>query len=251
MNFGIVSLFPEMFTALNYGITGRALEKKLINLHFFNPRDFTCDIHKTVDDRPYGGGPGMVMKIEPLRDAVAAAKKKLGDATRVIYLTPQGKKITQNKLKQFGNTNFIFISGRYEGIDERFIESEVDEEWSIGDYVLSGGELAVMVVIDALARLHPQALGDQASATQDSFMNGFLDYPHYTRPEEVDGKRVPSVLTSGNHEAIARWRRKVALGRTWQRRPDLLANQTLSHEDNELLAEYIQIMNGEKNEQVS
>lgn len=252
MEIGIISLFPEMFNVLKYGITRRAIENKIVNLHFYNPRDFTDDLHRTVDDRPYGGGPGMVMKVEPLLKATQSAKKQLGTKTKVVYLTPQGKLLDQNLAKNFAQEkSLIFIAGRYEGVDERFVDMEVDEEISIGDYVLSGGELGIMVAMDVLTRLIPGVLGDENSASQDSFMDGLLDYPHYTRPEEIDERQVPSVLTSGNHQAITRWRRQQALGRTWHRRPDLLAKQTLSQEDKKLLAEYIDRLNEEKNERTN
>lgn len=239
MQIGIVTLFPEMFQALNCGITGRAIENQLVKLNFWNPRDYTQDIHHTVDDRPYGGGPGMVMQVQPIRDALRAAKQSLPNAKK-IYLSPQGKLLTQTALQQLlALPSLIFLAGRYEGIDERLIEMEIDEEWSIGDYILSGGELAAMVCIDALIRLQPGALGDEESAQQDSFMNGLLDHPHYTRPNDIDGMLVPGVLTSGDHQAIARWRLKQALGRTWQRRPELLVQKELTAEQQVLLKEFI------------
>lgn len=235
----VVTLFPEMFQALQVGITGRTLEKRLMQLNFWNPRDYTQDLHRTVDNRPYGGGPGMVMMVEPLRAAIRAAKTAADSKASVIHLSPQGRLLNQQGLQELINReHLILVAGRYEGIDERIIETEIDEEWSIGDYVLSGGELAAMVMIDAMARLLPEALGDPESAQQDSFITGLLDHPHYTRPEEVDGMRVPSVLTSGNHQAIARWRLKQALGRTWQRRPDLLKNRSLTEVEEKLLEEF-------------
>lgn len=223
-------------TVIDYGVTGRAADKGLLELVCWNPRDYTQDVHRTVDDRPYGGGPGMLMKYQPLRDAVVDARAA-GDARRkVIYLSPQGRRIDQAGLQAVAaSPGCVLIAGRYEGIDERLIEAHVDEEWSLGDYVLSGGELAAMVVIDALARLLPDALGDAESAMQDSFVDGLLDCPHYTRPEHVDGQSVPAVLLSGDHQAIARWRRMQALGRTWLRRPDLLQGRNLSVEDERLL----------------
>lgn len=240
MEVGIISLFPEMFDALHYGITGRAIEKGLISLRHWNPRQFTSDVHHSVDDRPYGGGPGMVMLAEPLLAAIQASKATLGQETSLIYLSPQGKPLTQSALPAFSHKQkFILLAGRYEGIDERVIEAEVDEEWSIGDYILSGGELAAMVLLDAIIRLLPGALGHEQSAQQDSFSHTILDHPHYTRPEVLDVGTVPSVLTSGNHAKIARWRLKQALGRTWLRRPDLLAKCDLNSEEKRLLEEFI------------
>ncbi|MGB6977141.1 MAG: tRNA (guanosine(37)-N1)-methyltransferase TrmD [Gammaproteobacteria bacterium] len=233
---GIVSLFPEMLDALHYGITGRALETGLLILQHWNPRDYSYDKHRTVDDRPYGGGPGMVMKVQPLRDAIYAAKAAANGAARVVHLSPQGRLLTQNSVAELAQRErLILIAGRYEGIDERLIAAEVDEEWSIGDYVLSGGELAAMVMIDAITRLLPEALGDDQSAQQDSFTNNLLDYPHYTRPESCE---IPAVLLSGDHQAIARWRLQQALGRTWLRRPDLLAKRTLTDTEQALLDEF-------------
>lgn len=241
MRFDVISLFPELVTAVATGVTGRAVERGLLALHCWNPRDFTDDRHNTVDDRPYGGGPGMVMKFEPLSRCVQAVRKQAAPGTRVVYLSPQGRKFDQEAAGEFASRpGLILVAGRYEGVDERFIEAEVDEEWSIGDYVLSGGELAVMVIIDAVARLLPGALGDAESAAQDSFMEGLLDCPHYTRPESVDGRKVPDVLLGGDHQQIARWRRRQALGRTWERRPDLLAALDLDEEDRRLLQEYQQ-----------
>ena len=220
----VVTLFPQMFSALSdYGVTGRAVQRGLVQLGTVNPRDYTQDRHNTVDDRPYGGGPGMVMMVEPLRQAIGEAKKVLSDNAKVIYLSPQGRKLDQEGLQNLAtNEEMILLCGRYEGVDERLIASEVDEEWSIGDYVISGGEFAALVVVDAITRLIPGVLGDDESALQDSFMQGLLDYPHYTRPEIIDGQAVPEVLLSGDHQAIRRWRLKQALGRTWLKRPDLL-----------------------------
>lgn len=241
MRIGIVTLFPEMFAAIrDYGIGRRAVGRDLLQLHFQNPRDFATDRHRSVDDRPYGGGPGMVMLVEPLRAAIRAARANLPAASPTIYLSPQGRPLTQQALREFAALpGLLLVAGRYEGIDERVIEAEIDAEWSLGDYVLSGGELAAMVVIDGVTRLLPGALGHPDSADQDSFTDGLLDCPHYTRPETVDGRPVPEVLLGGNHEAIRRWRLKQALGRTWLRRPDLLRGRRLDAEQRALLDEFI------------
>jgi tRNA (guanine37-N1)-methyltransferase len=240
MRFDVVTLFPEMVTAAaSYGVTGRAIERKLVSLSVWNPRDYTHDKHKTVDDRPYGGGPGMVIKYQPLHDAVNDAKRAGNKPAKVIYLSPQGKPITQSLLsKVIGVSQLILVAGRYEGIDERFVEMDCNDEWSVGDYVISGGELAALIVIDAITRLLPGVLGDEDSARQESHTDGLLDYPHFTRPEQIEGYSVPDVLLSGNHEAIERWRMKQALGRTWQRRPDLLKKKTLSAEQEYLLQQF-------------
>jgi len=238
MQIDIVTLFPQMFTALDSGITGRALTKKILQLQYWNPRDYSKDKHHSVDDRPYGGGPGMVMLVQPLQDTLEDIKKT--NTGKIIHLTPQGQPLTQTKVKELSAHNqLILISGRYEGIDERFINTAIDEEISIGDYVLSGGELAAMVIIDAIIRLLPGALGHEQSAQQDSFMQGILDCPHYTKPEIFDGQKVPDVLLSGNHKKIARWRLKQALGRTYLRRPDLLKECDLTANEQELLEEFI------------
>jgi len=236
----VITLFPEMFTAVTgYGISGRAVSRGLIEVMPFNPRDFTRDIHRTVDDRPYGGGPGMVMLYEPVVAALKQARTQL-PAAQVIHLSPQGKRLQQADINQLsGRDSLILLAGRYEGIDERVIQNEVDEEYSIGDYVVSGGELPAMVVIDAVCRNLPGALGHNESAQQDSFFNGMLDSPHYTRPENIGGIGVPEVLLSGNHADIKRWRLKQALGRTWQRRPDLLERLQLDEEQRNLLDEFI------------
>ena len=244
MRIEVVTLFPQMFLALSdHGVTGRAIQNGLVQLGIINPRDYTHDRHNTVDARPYGGGPGMVMMVEPLREAISEAKKVLSDNAKVIYLSPQGRKLDQAGLQSLAqNEEMILLCGRYEGIDERLIASEVDEEWSIGDYVISGGELAAMVLIDGVTRLVPGALGHEDSAEQDSFMNGLLDTPHYTRPEVLDdlhNSAVPDVLLSGNHKNIERWRLKQALGRTWLRRPDMLDKLTLDQAQADLLAEFI------------
>lgn len=239
---GLVSLFPDMFRALtDSGITGRAVKNGLVNLEFWNPRDFTEDAYHRVDDRPYGGGPGMVMLIEPLRRSIAAAKaaaQAQGLQPQVIYLSPQGRVLTQAGVRELAaGQAFILLCGRYEGIDERLIRREVDAEWSIGDYVLSGGELPAMVLVDAVTRLLPGALGSEASAAEDSFSDGLLDCPHYTRPEVYEGEEVPAVLLSGDHAAIRRWRRRQSLERTLQRRPDLLEKAALDKEQRKLLDE--------------
>lgn len=241
MQIVVITLFPEMFAAVtDYGISGRAVEQQLLSVDCLNPRDFTLDKHRTVDDRPYGGGPGMVMKVEPLRAAIKAARAQLGAGAKVIYLSPQGRQLQQQGVELLSSEQkLIFVAGRYEGIDERFIAAEVDEEWSIGDYVLSGGELAAMVIIDAVVRQLPGALGHELSAGQDSFAQGLLDCPHYTRPEECNGVPVPEVLLSGDHQRIGRWRLKQALGRTWQRRPELLQGREQSAEEQRLLQDYI------------
>ena len=241
MRFDIVTLFPEMFRAIiGQGVTGRAIAKGQVALHLWNPRDYTEDVHRTVDDRPYGGGPGMVMKVEPLRDAIQAAQRA-APGQRVAYLTPQGRRLDQAAVKSLaGRSGVTLIAGRYEGIDERVIDHYVDEEWSIGDYVLSGGELPALVLMDSVIRLLPGVLGAAESAEQDSHMDGLLDCPHYTRPEVFEGVAVPPVLLSGNHEAIRRWRLKESLGRTWLRRPDLLEQRDLSDEEKILLNEFIQ-----------
>lgn len=238
---GIITLFPEMFKAItDFGVTGRAVKHQLLHLQCWNPRDFTEDKHKTVDDRPYGGGPGMLMMVQPLKAAIQAAKaeaEKVGsEKVKVIYLSPQGRKLDQQGVQQLAqNQKLILVCGRYEGIDERLIETEIDEEWSVGDYVLTGGELPAMTLIDAVARFIPGVLGKQASAQEDSFADGLLDCPHYTRPEVLDGLTVPPVLMSGNHEEIRKWRLKQSLKRTWLRRPELLESLALTDEQRLLL----------------
>ena len=247
MEIGIISLFPAMMDCLNFGIVGRAKSNARINLHCWNPRDYAKDAYGTIDDKPYGGGPGMVMMVEPIIDAINAAKAALGEDTPVIYLSPQGKTFDHAASKDMAQLDsIILLAGRYEGVDERVIELAVDAEWSIGDYVLSGGELAACVMIDAITRHIPGVLGDEDSAEQDSFVGDLLDYPHYTRPETVAGCSVPSVLISGNHENIHRWRQQQALGRTWQRRPDLLERRKLTDEQQTLLDAFIK---GDKHEQ--
>ena len=241
MHLGVITLFPDMVSTIaEFGVVGRARRNALVSLDIENPRDHTSDVHRTVDDRPYGGGPGMVMKYAPLSGAVAAARERSPEGSPVVYLSPQGRVFDQATAKRYaGLPGLILLAGRYEGIDERFIESHVDEELSIGDFVLSGGEVAAMAVIDAVVRLLPGVLGDDESAEQDSFMEGLLDCPHFTRPEEIDGRKVPDVLLSGDHAQIARWRLKQALGRTFERRPDLVAELELSAEQQALLDEYL------------
>lgn len=240
MRIDVITLFPEMVRdCASHGIQGRAIEHGLLELQTWNPRDYTEDKHRGVDDRPYGGGPGMVMQVQPLRAAIQAARQTAGKSP-VIYLSPQGTRFDQRKAQQLAALErMILVAGRYEGVDERFIDLEVDEELSAGDYVLSGGELPALMVMDAVTRLLPGALGDADSAQEDSFMGGLLDYPHYTRPEEVDGLRVPAELMGGNHADIRRWRAKQALGRTWQRRPDLLDVLQLDEQQHLLLNEFI------------
>lgn len=243
----IITIFPDMFAAIrDYGVLGRAINKGLLDVSCINPRDFTTDNYQKIDDRPYGGGPGMVMLAEPLAKSIEAAKEQLNkqcvDDIKTVYLSPQGQVFNQaiaenNASTQ--NSGYILLAGRYEGVDERLLNQYVDEEWSIGDFVLSGGELAAMVVIDSIARLLPGALGHELSADQDSFSDSLLDCPHYTRPEEYNGESVPAVLLSGNHAHIARWRRQQSLGRTYLRRPDLLEITELSAEDKVLLQDFL------------
>lgn len=241
MWFGIISLFPDMFQALNVGITGRAQKDKLIELSYWNPRQFTTDKHQSVDDRPYGGGPGMVMMAEPLQQAIQTAKDAAPTAPTVIYLSPQGRKFDQEGAAELATkSSLILLAGRYEGIDERLLETEVDEEWSIGDYILTGGELPAMVMIDTITRLIPGTVGDQDSVALDSLSNGLLKYPQYSRPEQFSGLDVPPVLLSGHHKQIERWRLKASLGRTWLRRPDLLQKKQLTDEERMLLDEFIE-----------
>jgi len=247
MHFDVITLFPEMFDAITqYGVTRRAAEQGKFVLHTWNPRDFTSDKHRSVDDRPYGGGPGMLMLAEPLAQAIATAKHSQVQTgvvkSCVIHLSPQGRQLTHAVVKELleRNDGLILLASRYEGVDERLIRQQVDEEFSIGDYVLSGGELAAMVLIDSLVRQLPGVLGDAESAQQDSFVAGLLDCPHYTRPEIFEGEGIPEVLLSGHHAKIEKWRLKQALGRTWQRRPDLLAQRQLTKQEARLLAEYQQ-----------
>lgn len=240
VQFAVITLFPDMLGAVrDYGVTGRAVKSGMIRIEAWNPRDYADDNHRTVDDRPYGGGPGMVMMMPPVCAAIRAARDAMPDGAKVIHLTPQGRLLDQDGVMELAaRDRLILVAGRYEGLDERIIEIEVDEEWSIGDYVLSGGELAAMVLIDAVTRTLPGVLGHEDSASEDSFRHGLLDYPHYTRPEEYAGKRVPEVLLSGNHEKIRRWRLQQALGRTWLRRPALLESLDLDDEQRALLEEF-------------
>ena len=241
MKFTFVTLFPEMVaTGTSFGICGRAVRRGLVDLATVDPRDLASDLHRTVDDRPYGGGPGMVLKVEPFREAIRSARMDLPSGSPVIFLSPQGRRFDQRLAREFAELpGMVLVAGRYEGFDERLIESEGDDEISLGDFVLSGGEIAAVAVIDAVVRLLPEALGDQASAEADSFTNDLLDFPQYTRPNSVDGMEVPSVLTEGDHEEIRRWRLKQALGRTYIRRPDLLEARTLTAEEQRLLQEYL------------
>ncbi|MBE9549412.1 MAG: tRNA (guanosine(37)-N1)-methyltransferase TrmD [Proteobacteria bacterium] len=241
MRIDVVTLFPDEFRQLvDLGVTGRAIREDKIQIKTWNPRDFTADRHRTVDDRPYGGGPGMVMMVAPLVKTLEAVVNDSSVAAKVALMSPQGNALDQAAVEELAQRQrLILICGRYEGIDERLIDALVDEEWSIGDYVLSGGELAAAVIVDAVSRLQADVLGDSRSAEQDSFSDGLLDYPHYTRPEDVGGEKVPDVLLSGDHAAIEKWRRKQALGRTWQRRPDLLEKLELSKQDQALLADFI------------
>ena len=248
MQLGIVSLFPEMFAAVTeHGISGRAVRSGLMNLELFNPRDYTTDKHRTVDDKPFGGGPGMLMKTEPLMASIAAArqavsqKQKTGESVKVIYLSPQGKTLKQDSIIDLAKREgMVLLCGRYQGIDNRVLVSEIDEEWSLGDFVISGGELAAMTLIDAMTRFQPGALGDEGSALEDSFSNGLLHSPEYTRPQSIDGSDVPKVLLSGDHEAIRKWRLKQSLGATWLKRPDLLQAMSLELEQEELLEQFKQ-----------
>ena len=241
MRFDIVTLFPEMVgTAAGFGVIGKAIENGIVRLGLWNPRDYSSDPRRTVDDRPYGGGPGMVMMVQPLRDAINDAKSADDRPVRVAYLSPQGTRLQQSDLVRFATRErVILVAGRYEGIDERLIEANIDEQWSLGDYVISGGELAALVLLDGVARLLPGVLGDDQSSQQDSFMHGLLDHPHYTRPDVVEEQVVPEVLRNGNHAEIRRWRLKQALGRTFLHRPDLLDDLELNDEQNDLLNEFI------------
>ena len=241
MQFSVVSLFPEMVDTIGeFGVVGRAKQRELISIDIDNPRDYTNDVHRTVDDRPYGGGPGMVMKFQPVAAALEASKDRMSKGCPVVFLSPQGRVFDQAMALRFARLpGLILLAGRYEGIDERLVESHVDEEVSLGDFVLSGGEIAAMAVIDAVVRLLPGVLGDDESAAQDSFMEGLLDCPHYTRPEVIAGMKVPDVLLSGDHAGISRWRYQQALGRSFERRPDLLDKLDLDDEQRMLLDEFL------------
>ena len=242
MQIRVVTLFPEMVTTgTSFGVCGRAVRRGIVDLATVDPRDFAIDVHRTVDDRPYGGGPGMVLKFEPLRDAIRSAKAGMTNgAGRVVFLTPQGRRFDQNVARELSaERGVVLVAGRYEGFDERLIEAEADDEISLGDFVLSGGEIAAVAVIDAVVRLLPDVLGHEASAEQDSFSDDLLDCPHYTRPDSIDGRDVPAVLRDGDHEAVRRWRLKQALGRTYVRRPDLLQGRDLTEEEQQLLHEYL------------
>jgi len=247
MRFDVVTLFPELVREVTrHGVTGRAHERGLFSLETWNPRDETEDVHRAVDDRPFGGGPGMLMQVRPLRSALRRAAGAAPRGARRIFLGPQGRPLDQRALADMARApGLVVLAGRYEGVDERILERDIDEEWSLGDFVLSGGELAAMALIDGVVRLLPGALGDEQSAGSDSFADGLLEGPQYTRPEDIDGQRVPPVLLSGDHRAIARWRRKQALGRTWLRRPDLLAARELEARDRRLLDEFIAEYRGE------
>jgi len=243
ITFSIITLFPEMFTALNYGVVGRAINNDVVKLHLINPRDYSSDKNRRVDERPYGGGPGMVMMAEPLSAAIKEAKKH-NSLAKTILLTPQGKLLNQEKVNLLiKNQYIILVVGRYEGVDERLLSEDIDEELSIGDYVLSGGELAAMVLIDSMVRLLPNVLGDSNSSLQDSFMDGLLDCPHYTRPEYFNGQKVPDVLLNGNHKEIFKWRLQQKLGRTFLRRPDLLKGRKLTTDEQSLLDEFLNLEN--------
>jgi tRNA (guanine37-N1)-methyltransferase len=240
MRIAVVSLFPSMLRdALEHGVLGRAIERGLLEVECFDPREDATDVHRTVDDRPYGGGPGMVLKVEPLRSTLRRAQAKTPAGSRRVYLGADGRRFEQSMAREACDwPGLILVTGRYEGVDERFIESEIDEQWSIGDYVLTGGELPALVVIDAIARLLPGTLGSAESAIEESFSDGLVDWPQYTRPPSVDGREVPAVLASGDHAAIRRWRLQQALGRTWLRRPDLLERRGVSVEERTLLDEF-------------
>ena len=240
LHLGIITLLPEMFASLDHGVVGRAIKQGLASVDYWNPREWADRPYRQVDDKPYGGGPGMVMMYEPLVAAITHAKTQMPAQCRTIYLSPQGKVVKQRDLNAVAATQqpLLFVAGRYEGVDERVLMKHIDEEWSVGDFILSGGELAAMIFIDALVRLLPGSLGHLSSAEQDSFMNGLLDCPHYTRPAVIDGLAVPDVLMGGNHRDIERWRRKQALGQTWLKRPDLLNTLTLNDLDEQLLIEF-------------
>lgn len=239
MQIGVITLFPEMFSAVtDYGVSGRAFRQEILKLTTWNPRDFTEDKHRTVDDKPFGGGPGMLMKTEPLVQAIRTAKQLLPTA-KVAYLSPQGARIDDSSIQKLAKrSEMILVCGRYQGLDQRVIDAEIDEEWSLGDFVLSGGEIAAMALVDAISRFQPDALGDEASAQLDSFSNGLLHSPQYTRPPSFEGVKVPDVLLSGDHARIEKWRLKQSLGSTWLKRPDLLEKLQLSGEQVDLLNQF-------------
>ena len=240
MHIGVISLMPDLFNALHYGVTGRALQRKIVSFKHWNPRDWANNAYRKIDDKPYGGGPGMVMMYQPIHAALCHARANMPENCKTIYVSPQGKTITQADLVQIANSQqpLLFLAGRYEGIDERIITNDIDEEWSLGDFVLSGGELAILVFMDAIIRLLKGSLNDEQSALNDSFMHGLLDHPQYTRPYSINGLDVPQVLLSGNHHDIAQFRRQQALGKTWIKRPDLLRKYTLTKNDKKLLDEF-------------
>lgn len=247
MNIHVISLFPAMFDGvMEQGVVGRAVKQGKVNFVVTNPRDFTTDKHRTVDDRPYGGGPGMLMMTQPLTEAIRYAETRMSlqepsQPVYKIYLSPQGRRLSHQVVKELAEKpNLLLVAGRYEGIDERIIESEIDDEISLGDFVLSGGEIAAMAVIDAVVRMQPGVLGHEDSAVEDSFAEGLLDHPHYTRPEVFEGRQVPPILLSGDHDNIRRWRLKQSLGRTWLRRKDLLDAMQLNDEQQKLLQEFIE-----------
>jgi tRNA (guanine37-N1)-methyltransferase len=240
VRFDVITLFPEMFSVLNHSIIGRAQKQNIVSLHLWNPREYTENKYGRVDDSPYGGGPGMVMQVQPLRSTINAAKTAEKDKAKVIYLSPQGQVLKHDDVERFATlSRLILVAGRYEGIDQRVIDHDIDEEWSIGDYILSGGELAAMVLIDTITRLLPNALGDPQSAVSETFGNGLLEYPHYTRPPEIAAEKVPDVLLKGDHQAIAQWRLTQSLGKTWLKRPDLLKRRGLTTAENLLLQQFI------------
>ncbi|BBI01314.1 tRNA (guanine-N(1)-)-methyltransferase [Buchnera aphidicola (Nipponaphis monzeni)] len=237
LHISVISIFPEMFQSItNYGVTGKAIKKKIINIHYWNPRDYCFNKHKKVDDKPYGGGYGMIMNMIPLYNAIQQAKIFFKNQAKVLYLSPQGKKLNNNNIIQLTKySKLILVCGRYKGIDERLIHSEIDEEWSIGDYIVSGGELPAMILIDALSRFIPGVLGTKKSAQEDSFYNGLLDHPQYTRPRNINGMQVPKILLSGNHSDICNWKKQESLRATWIKRPDLLKKIVLTEEQKKML----------------
>lgn len=245
LHLGLISILPDILAALTYGVTGRAIALGKVKVDCWNPRDWAQQPHRQVDDTPYGGGPGMVMQYEPLVAAIRYAKSCMPPATKVVYMSPQGKKISQARLNQLvaAEQSILFVAGRFEGIDERVLSTQIDEEWSIADFVISGGELAALVFMDAMMRLVPRVVGDPGSISADSFMQPCLDYPHYTKPASIDGYDVPAVLLSGDHAAISVFRRQQALGKTWLKRPDLLVGQNLSPFDEQLLEAFKRELN--------